>query len=219
MKIPFTQEEFFRVFEYYNETVWPLPVIFYAMAIFVLLSVFRKGRYTNIIALSFIAFLWIWMGAVYHLAFFSAVNPAAQVFGVLFVVQGLIFLFYGVYQQKIKLEISRDSAAIAGVIFILYALVGYPILGLFLGHVYPAAPTFGVPCPTTIFTFGILLFAKERIPWYLLAIPFLWSLVGLSAAISFSIPQDFGLVVAGVVSTIVLLFGKPSRNAHASVPA
>ena len=40
------------------------------------------------------------------------------------------------------------------------------------GHVYPAAPMFGVtPCPLVIFTFGMLLLSRERAPWPLLVIP------------------------------------------------
>lgn len=212
MKVPFTTREFFHVFESYNEAIWPLQVIFYAVAIFAVLSVLRKGLYTNIIVFSLLAFFWIWMGMVYHVAFFSSINKAAHIFGGLFIIQGLIFLFYGAYQQKIPLEFSRDGSGMLGIILILYALIGYPLLGLFLGHIYPAAPTFGVPCPTTIFTFGVLLFSKERIPWHIVIIPFMWSVVGLSAAINFSIPQDFGLTLAGLIATLTVIVLKPRRS-------
>lgn len=212
MKVPFTADEFFRVFESYNDAIWPLQVIFYALAIFAVLSILRKGLYTNIIAFSFLAFFWIWTGMVYHVAFFSAINKAAYIFGGLFILQGLIFLYCGAYRQKIPLEFTRDGSGLLGSILILYALIGYPLLGRFLGHVYPAAPTFGVPCPTTIFTFGVLLFSKQRIPWYILLIPFMWSLVGLSAAINFSIPQDFGLTIAGLIATLTVMVLKPKAN-------
>ena len=212
MKIPFTTSEFLNVFEQYNKAIWPLQVIFYAMAIFSVFSIVRKGLYTNIIAFSFLGFFWIWMGVVYHLIFFSEINQAAIVFGVAFIAQGLVFLYFGADRQKIKLELVRDATGISGVVFIVYALILYPLLGLFLGHVYPAAPTFGVPCPTTIFTFGILLFSRERVPWYVVIIPFLWSLIGFFAAIHLSTPQDFGLVGAGVVSTLIVVFFKPKRR-------
>lgn len=212
MKIPFTSSEFLNVFERYNEAVWPLQVVFFALAIFVALSILRKGLYTNIIAFSFLGFFWIWMGVVYHLIFFSEINQAATGFGLAFIAQGLLFLFFGAYQQKIKLELTRDGSGVLALIFIAYALIFYPLLGLFLGHAYPAAPTFGVPCPTTIFTFGILLLSKERIPWYIVIIPFLWSLIGFSAAVNLSIPQDIGLVIAGVVSTLIVVLFKPRRR-------
>jgi len=217
MKLPFTVSEFLDVFRQYNEAVWPLQVIFFALAVFSLISIVRKGLYTNIIAFSFLAFFWIWMGVVYHVIFFSKINPLATVFGVLFVAQGVMFLFFGAYQQRIKLEFTRDGYGILGLVFVVYALFLYPLLGRFLGHVYPAAPTFGVPCPTAIFTFGILLLSKERIPWYIVVIPFLWSLIGFSAAMNLSMPEDFGLVIAGLASTVIVVFVKRRRKVTAGM--
>jgi hypothetical protein len=212
MKMPFTTEEFLHVFQRYNETVWPLQVMFFGVAVYVVLSIFRKGQYTNIIAFSFLAFLWIWMGVLYHLVFFSQINKAANVFGVVFILQGFLFLYFGAYRQMIKLEVRHEVSGVLGTIILLYALILYPIAGLFLGHVYPLSPTFGAPCPTVIFTFGILLFSQYRLPWYLVIVPFLWSLIGLSAAITLSMPEDFGLVAAGVVSTFDVLFLKPQQR-------
>jgi hypothetical protein len=64
---------------------------------------------------------------------------------------------------------------------------------------------FGVaPCPTTIFTIGMLLLARGRWIAWLSIIPFLWSLVGLAAALQLGIPEDFVLPLAGVVLMIVL---------------
>jgi hypothetical protein len=49
-------------------------------------------------------------------------------------------------------------------------MVVYPLLGIRFGHSYPRAPLFGVaPCPTTIFTFGLLLWATRSVPGLFLA--------------------------------------------------
>jgi hypothetical protein len=55
-----------------------------------------------------------------------------------------------------------------------------------------------LPCPTTIFTFGVLLFVNKKISVPVLITPFLWSLMGLSAAVNLSIYDDFGSLIAGV---------------------
>jgi hypothetical protein len=214
MKIPFTTDEFLGVFERYNESIWPLQLVFFGLAVYACFSIVRKASHTINFVFSLLAFFWIWMGVFYHLIFFSQINKAANIFGILFIAQGLMFLYYGAYRQRIKLEVARDVPGVLGFVFVVYALIGYPLLGGLTGHVYPAAPTFGVPCPTTIFTFGILLFAQKRVPWYLLIIPFLWSLLGFSAAINLSVPQDYGLVIAGVVSTIIVVFAKPKETVH-----
>jgi hypothetical protein len=83
---------------------------------------------------------------------------------------------------------------------VFYALIGYPALGWAFGHRYPAAPTFGVPCPTTIFTLGLLLWGLERLPWRVVVVPLLWAGVGTSAAATLGITEDFGLPLAGIVT-------------------
>jgi len=60
------------------------------------------------------------------------------------------------------------------------------------------------PCPTTIFTFGILLCAGgNRLA--VLVIPLLWSVIGGSAAVLWQVPQDYGLIAAGILSLISLI--------------
>lgn len=61
------------------------------------------------------------------------------------------------------------------------------------------------PCPTTIFTFGILLWSTAAVPLALVVIPLLWSVVGMSAAVSLRVPQDYGLVVAGLAGTALIV--------------
>ena len=63
-----------------------------------------------------------------------------------------------------------------------------------------------------IFTFGILLYSVHRIPWYIIIIPLLWSIVGFSAAMNLGIQEDYGLVIAGLLSAAILLFGKPKPS-------
>jgi len=87
-----------------------------------------------------------------------------------------------------------------------YAAALYPLLGLAMGHPSSELPTFGItPCPVTIFTFGMLLLTGQPVAHLLLVIPFLWSLVGSSAAILLRVPQDWLLLASGVVSVVLLI--------------
>jgi len=101
---------------------------------------------------------------------------------------------------------------IIGGIFALYALVIYPVLGYSFGHVYPASPTFGAPCPTTIFTFGLLLWTDKRFPRHILVIPLLWSIIGFTAALSLTIREDFGLLIAGLLGTLLILLVRGKQS-------
>jgi Family of unknown function (DUF6064) len=92
---------------------------------------------------------------------------------------------------------TRTISGFLGAAFMAYALVVYPILAYVLGHRYPATPTFGLPCPTTILTLGFLTWVVSRTPWRVLVIPLAWSVLGASAAVQLGVWEDLGLVVAG----------------------
>jgi Family of unknown function (DUF6064) len=57
-------------------------------------------------------------------------------------------------------------------------------------------PTFGLPCPTTIFTAGLLLLAAPH-SRTLAIVPIVWSVVGGSAAFLLGVSADYALPVAG----------------------
>lgn len=212
MKIPFSVEEFFKVFERYNLSLWPIQIFLYILALVAIIIIFKRSTNSSQIAMSILAFFWGWMGVVYHIFYFSLINKAAYIFGTVFIIQGFVFLYFGVIRKKIQLEFNLNLSGIIALVLLVYSLILYPILGQVMGHTYPMSPTFGVPCPTTIFTFGLLLYSVNRIPWYLFTVPLLWSIVGFSAALNLSVREDFGLAIAGVLSTVVICFYKPKNQ-------
>ncbi len=207
MTLPFTVEQFFQVFADYNTAIWPAQIVAYALALVTLALALRPGAWSDRFAAGVLGMYWIWMGVVYHIMYFSPINPAAYVFGAFFIAQGLLFWIVGGVQQKLSFQFAARPVPLVGALFILYAMVGYPLLSTVLGHSYPATPTFGVaPCPTTIFTFGLLLWATPSLPRYLLIIPFLWSLIGTTAAITLDVPADYGLGIAGIIGVVMIVF-------------
>jgi hypothetical protein len=217
MSLPFTIEEFLSVFEKYNLSVWPMQIVLVLIAILAMsLSVWKINRSDKMIGIA-LGFLWLWIGIVYHFAYFTSINKAAYFFGALYIIQGLLFLFAGSMKSRLSFKFQPNSYGIVGGLFILYSFIIYPGLGYFFGHVYPQNPTFGLPCPTTIFTFGLLLWTDKIVPKYLLAIPLIWSIIGFGAALSLGVKEDYGLLVSGVLGFILItirdrrgnsLFGK-----------
>ena len=205
MRIPFTIEQFLDVFRRYNESVWPAQWILLLVGVAAVVLARRADpRASRAISLA-LAGLWLWMGVVYHLTFFRAINPAAVAFGLLFVAQAALLAWLGAWRGRLAFAARADAAGVTGGLLVLYALVAYPALGYVLGHRYPAAPTFGVPCPTTIFTFGLLMWARPPVPRAVVVVPALWSVVGASAAGWLGMREDLGLVVAGGVGTLAVL--------------
>jgi hypothetical protein len=203
MNLPFTIEQFLDVFAQYNNTIWPFQFILYFFAVGAIYSAIKPASFTRKTVLMVLGFLWLWMGVIYHIFFFSSINPAAYGFGTLFVIQGFLFIWLA-RKSNISFSVTGGWRDSIGGLFIAYGLVFYPLLGIYMGHVYPSSPTFGAPCPTTIFTFGILLWSKS-IPLFLLIIPILWSLIGFTAAFTLGIYEDVGLLVSGITAVIILM--------------
>jgi hypothetical protein len=205
MNLPFTTEQFLLVFKQYNQAVWPMQILLNLFGLVAIFLSVKKIAISNRLIAAIIAFFWFWIGVAYHFAFFTGINPAAYAFAVLNVIQGFIFLIFGVFHQRLSFKFKPNLYGITGVLLILYAMIIYPLLGYTLGHIYPKAPTFGLPCPTTIFTFGLLLWTDIKVPKSALIIPFLWSVIGFSAALTLGIREDTGLLVAGIVGVALIV--------------
>ena len=205
--LPFTVDQFLNIFAQYNQAIWPMQLVAYALGVAVVILAARPARYSSQIISVALACFWGWMGVVYHLMYFSTINPAALGFGALFIIQAIVWLFFGVVRPKLAFRLEANPYSATGLVLIAYAMLVYPLLGNLLGHGYPYSPSLGVaPCPTAIFTFGILLCTSARVPKTALIIPFIWALIGFTAALSLGIREDIGLLVAGVLSVGLLLW-------------
>lgn len=197
--MPFTEEQFFAVFAAWNGAVWPLQVVAYLSG-FGVLGLLRGTRISTAVIMAVLAVMWLVNGIGYHWLFFSGINPAAGLFAGAFVLQALLMVAVPLAVPAFRIAPARDARTVIGLGLMIYALVVYPLLGRAAGHVYPAVPVFGIaPCPTTIFTIGVLLLGSWKTARWLLAIPALWGVVGGSAAVLLGVLQDYGLILATFV--------------------
>ncbi len=217
MKLPFTPDQFLKVLEDYNLSVWPMQIICNLLALVIIILAIKKTKTSASIISLILAFFWIWMGIMYHYAFFTSINKAAYLFGSLFVLQGILFIYFHFFKQGLSFRFSNDLYGLTGSVLMVYALIIYPVLGYFFGHVYPSSPTFGLPCPTTIFTFGILLWCKKKIPAILLLIPLIWSVIGFSASYFLGILEDVGLIVSALLFLFLVLIKNHKINRNNSI--
>jgi hypothetical protein len=213
MKLPFNTRQFLEVFKNYNEAIWPLQIVFLLLAVVIISLIIWKPVITGKIIPVILALLWMWMGGVYHLFYFSTINEAANIFGLLFILQGILFLRFGLITSQ-TFQLKKDTYGIAAAILIIYALLIYPLIGYLMGHVYPYAPTFGLPCPTTIFTFAILVLSNKKLPFYILIIPVAWAIIGCSAAMNLGIYEDTGLIISAIIAGVLNLIKHANNRIH-----
>lgn len=199
--MPFTVDEFFAVFAGYNAAIWPMQIVAYLAGLLIVVVLRHPSRSSDMVIMSALAAMWAVNGIGYHLLHFTPVNPAARLFAVLFVAQAaLLAVSSYVWRHRIIFDPGRSLMTTLGLLLMLFALVGYPALGFLAGHRYPAVPMFGIaPCPTTIFTIGLLMLGDWKVARWLLIVPVLWSFVGGSAAVLLDVPQDYALIVSGIL--------------------
>lgn len=203
--MPFTQEQFFQVFSDYHSRLGFTVFFFYFLTAITLLLLFKKHRIAVSFALMFLALLWVWMAVVYHGIFFSRINPAAPFFALLFIVEGALLILasmkgWFVFAEENKLYLFWSRA------LMVYALIIYPLLGFLFGHAYPAGPILGLPCPSTILTFAILIVLKGKRSHLLILhiIPVVWSVIGSFAALKLEVYADYFLLVSAFTAVYVL---------------
>jgi hypothetical protein len=214
MSLPFTREQFFEVFAGYNEGVMPLQLGLVLLGLSAFGAMIVRRRDSDRVISAILAGLWTWMGIVYHLMYFREINPAATLFGAVFLGAAAIFAWTGVVQGRLVFDGESRVRRITGHALIAYALVAYPVLSAMLGREFPEMPTFGLPCPTTIFTIGMLAFLSAPFPRYVLAIPIAWSLIGAQASFLLGVYEDLGLLAAGLIG-VWLVFDPPAKAEHA----
>ncbi|MFH1059193.1 MAG: DUF6064 family protein [Pseudomonadota bacterium] len=214
MPLPFSAEQFLAVFAAYNLAVYPAQWLAYALAVLAWVLAWGGGALAGRACALILAAFWLASGLGYHWHFFAPINPLARVFGVLFMIQAAGFAIWALWPGRGRgpgFGPRRDGRGWTGSVIIVYALALYPLLGWALGHPWPNQPLVGLtPCPTTIFTFGLLLLTRRPVPLILLLIPVAWALIGAFAAVSMGMGEDAVLAVAGVAACALLLPRAPS---------
>ena len=194
MGLPFTETQFLDLFGAFNTAFWPVLAALWLVTLAAVVQILRGRASTRAIAV-LAALHWAWSGVVYHGVFFSAINPAAWIFAAVFVVQAAAFAVIAVVPGRLTFGWRGTAAGVAGLVLLIYSLL-YPALAVAGAHDWPRAPAFGVPCPTTLFTAGLLLSAVPAAPRWLFVVPVIWSVVAGSAAVLLGIAPDLMLFPA-----------------------
>ena len=199
MQLPFTREQFFDLFVTYNEVLWPAVVALWIATVIVALRLSTRHPHDRWVG-ALLAGHWAWSAIAYHVAFFTSINPAAWLFAALFLGQAILFLRVGVMQRSLSFAPWGNGWAPLAWVLIAYSLA-YPVINALDHRSLLRIPTFGLPCPTTIFTAGVLMLATPRC-WSLSVVPVIWSAIGGSAAFLLGVSADVALPIAGVALAI-----------------
>lgn len=219
--MPFTPSQFISLFERYNAAVWPLHLVTMAAALAVVAAlVAGPGRRSDVAASAVLAGFCLIVGVGYFFVGFARhLSPAGWPFGAIFLAQAVLLARAALRPGALTFSAPPGWRNAAGAIVLAYALVGYPAVGLLSGRPPIQSPWLGVvPCPTTIFTIGLLLRSTSRRPALYLVLPIVWAVIGTTAAIRFGVFEDLGMTAAAIAGAVSLLLPRRAE-ARATAPA
>ena len=218
MQLPFTKEQFFDLLAAYNAGLWPaLLALWIASVLVSMLLLLDRTPPNNADISALLAAHWAWSALAYHVGFFTRINQAAWGFAALFLLQAAVFFWAGAVHGRLSFAPWRNAWAPVAWGLVAYALV-YPAINAAQHPSVSSIPTFGVPCPTMIFTAGMLLLATPR-SWRLAIVPVIWSFIGGSAAFLLGVRADYGLPIAGIALAIFSTQGSSGRWGLRNAPS
>ena len=206
--LPFDAGSLFATIAYYHAAFWPLPWLALAWGVAViLLAATARSRAAFVL----LALAWVWVGVAWHLATFAGINLAAPLYGAFFVLQGAL-LAWTAARGRLGLRYQGRVRDGIGLGLAVGSLLAYPLLDRLSGVPWAAVRLPGVdPCPTALFTLGILLLADRRSAAGLMALPVLWTLVAGATGWAVAIGRDQVLPLLGLAALVLALL--PTRRA------
>jgi hypothetical protein len=220
--MPFV-DDFYNTLHAYNETFWPITIITFLLGVIAVYLAARKSKSSGKLISFILSFLWSWSGIIFFILsygpmdveFLGLTMPGVWYLGgVLFLIQGLLFLIFGWLKSCLSFEFAGDGFSLVGTMMVIYAVAVYPTIGFLTGYGYPRYPLFGTaPCPLTIFTLGFLHWGDRKLPLTILIIPFVWSLTGIMPIIVLDVWADIGELISGIIGfPLILLHNSKLRH-------
>ena len=161
--LPYTAEVLFALFDECNQAIRPLQGVTLFLTAGVLMLTLRSRENRSRLIVAILAAGWVWTETVFHLVYFTKINFAAPAYGALFILQGALLFWTGVYRNRISIRLQRKPASYAGaVIFVLSALI-LPMIDWHQGLSWTEA-RFALLAPGTTagLTLGLLMMADRR---------------------------------------------------------
>jgi uncharacterized protein DUF6064 len=205
----FSPRTYYRLFELYNEAVWPLQIIALALGLAIVGLIpggqtSAKLEWRGRAVAAILAACWLFVAWAYLLERYDSINWAARYFAIGFALQAAL-LVWTVVRDRLRFDVSGFVGK-SGVAVIVYALAIHPLIAPLAGRPWTQAEIFGLaPDPTAIATLGVLL-AAAPIRAHLLVLPLLWC--AISGLTLWTMEQPEALAPLLALATIGLAIWK-----------
>jgi Family of unknown function (DUF6064) len=198
--------QFLATFGRASAAVWPAQIVWYLAAVAIVALALWPVRRSSQLICALAAAYFAWIG----IAYFAWQMPGMHyswLWATVFTLQAALLVVVGVMRSDLVIRPRWDLSSGLGAVFIVFALIGYPLVGVLGGHALRVVPVFGVsPCASVIFFFGLLLWAVPPAPAYVLLVPVAWSLGAAPPDLSRGVAADYGMLVAGLITAGLIIW-------------
>jgi hypothetical protein len=192
----FSARTYFRLVELYNRDTWPLHLLAAGVGVVLVLCAWRTDGRSGRLAAVLLGLCWLWVAWAFHATRYATINTAGPYFAAGFVFQGALLLFAG------NLPAKRGRL---GLVLLLLALLGYPLLAPLSGRPWTQAELFGMaPDPTAAVTLALLALAP-RASWLLWPVPVLWSAISAATLWTMHLPEAWILPLLALLALLCRL--------------
>ncbi|MDT8438311.1 MAG: MFS transporter permease [Wenzhouxiangellaceae bacterium] len=206
--IPFTAEVYVRLLERVGESYWPLHVASVALGLFILWCAWtRRLRRAGLL----LAIVVAWVAVVFVSGPYAELNWAGRWLGFAWLVTAGLLALFAAFPGPTPVKRVNALPRVLGTGLAVFGMLGYPLIGLLVGHGAMAAETFGLHAdPTAVAMLGIALMLWTGLRLWLVAlVPLLWCLLsGLTLQALdiawFAVPlAAAALALVGLVAAVV----------------
>jgi len=205
----FAPHTYYRLFELYNEAIWPGQILALAVGIVILVLLLRGDAKRSRAVPALLAACWLWVAWAFLLARYDTINWAAKYFAAAFVLQAVLLIAVSL-RRRIHLGPSSDAKNRFGLGLFVFALAVQPLIGpLLFGRLWTQTELFALaPDPTAVATLGaLLLSARRRAAWLLMPLPLAWCAVSAMTLWTMGSPEAWVMtIVPAATLACVALF-------------
>jgi hypothetical protein len=203
----FSARSYHRLFELYNQDIWPAQVVALLAGLAVMAGAVGGGAAASRLATLLLGLAWLWVARAFHLERYAAINLGAPWFAAGFVLQGLMLLWMAAKPIPRLIRFNASPAAWVGLAIVCLAVAVYPLLPIHEGRYQSSGEVFGVaPDPTAVATLGILLLVRAR--WPLWLAPAAWCTLSGATQMALGVPLAWLPPLAAAVAAGVALLGR-----------
>ena len=202
----FSPRTYYRLFELYNEGVFPAQIVAVALGLALLVLMRRPSPLPGRLAGAILAAAWLWVAIAFHSMRYATINWAAVFFAAAFVVEAAC-LAAAIFTNFWLLRCGTVGLGLIAL------AVAYPLAAPLFGRPWSQAEFFGLaPDPTVVATLGALLLAQGWLRWTLAVVPLAWCAVGGATLWTMEAADAWVLPLGGAVFVGAALFENLQRR-------